>query len=426
MKRLLMFILCLGAVLSAVFAPVSAETANPTFTFSENADGTLTLSACVTGGAADITVPSEYGGKAVTAVGNLAFNSVAGVKSVTLPETVTNIGAASFSDCADLTDIRGTAVKSIGELAFSNCLNLADADFPAAEKIDENAFLNTAVINRAPSDSPVYIGKTLYKFKGTVPENTVFTVKDGTLSIADRAFEKQSGLTEIDLGGSLKYIGSAAFARCSLLGSIKASDSLCSVGAFSFSGTAWYDSQPDGVVYIGRVAVGCKGSTASQITLAENTVSIADRCFYGCKSITSVTLPQGLETVGREAFFACTALADITVPMTVTEIGYHAFGFYGDEEEKPLIGFEINQPAPEAALKYAKENGVAISDGKQRPAGDADGSGVANSTDAILILRHDAAEVMLVGKAAAAADLNADGRIDSQDAVILLKSDAGV
>lgn len=71
MKKLLICIICLGVALSAVFAPVSAETATPTFKFSENADGTLTLSACVTGGAADITVPSEYGGKAVTAVGNL-------------------------------------------------------------------------------------------------------------------------------------------------------------------------------------------------------------------------------------------------------------------------------------------------------------------------------------------------------------------
>ncbi len=426
MKRLLMCILCLGIALSAVFAPVGAETANPTFTFSENADGTLTLSACVTGGTANITVPSEFGGKTVTAVGNRAFNSVAGVKSVTLPESITGVGVASFSDCADLTDISGTGVKNIGALSFSNCLNLADADFPNAEKIDENAFLNTAVINRAPSDSAVYIGKTLYRFKGTVPENTVFTVEDGTLSIADRAFEKQSGLTEIDLGSSLKYIGSAAFARCPSLGSIKAPDSLCSVGAFSFSGTAWYNSQPEGVVYIGRVAVGCKGSAAEQIAIAENTVSIADRCFYGCKNITSVTLPQGLETIGREAFFGCTALANITVPMTVTEIGYHAFGFYGDEEEKSLIGFEINQPAPEAALKYAEENGVAISDGKVRPIGDADGNGVVNSTDAILVLRYDAAEVILVGKAAAAADFDADGNINSQDAIRLLQYDAGI
>lgn len=228
------------------------------------------------------------------------------------------------------------------------------------------------------------------------------------------------------MGGSVKYIGDAAFAHCSSLTRIEAADSLCSVGAFSFSGTAWYDSQPDGVVYIGRVAVGCKGSTAAQITLAENTVSIADRCFYGCKNITSVTLPQGLETVGREAFYGCTALADITVPMTVTEIGYHAFGFYGDEEEKPLIGFEINQTAPEAALKYAKENGVAISDGKARPAGDADGNGVVNSIDAILVLRYDAAEVMLVGKAAAAADFNADGSVNSQDAILILQRDAGI
>ncbi len=424
-KKLLLYILCFSVVFSAGLPSAVADSAQePTFTFSDNADGTVTLVSCVPGDMTDIVLPENFGGRTVAAVGNRAFNALSGIKSVTLPESVKSIGDAAFSDCTALTDISGSGAVNIGSLAFSNCLNLVNVYLPNVEKIEENGFLNTGIIRLAAADSPIYIGKTLYRFKGTVPANTSFRVADGTVSIADHAFEKQSGLTEITMCDSIKYIGSAAFARCGSLKNVNPSGSLCSVGAFAFSGTEWYDSQPDGVICVGGVAVGFKGDTETEITLNSGIISIAERCFYGCRNITSVILPDGLETVGREAFYGCTSLLSVNLPLSVSEIGYHALGFYGDEEEQLISGFEIIAPVSKAVQDYARENGITVSDGKPYLRGDVNGDGIVNASDAIMILKHDAGLIALEGRAAAAADFTGDGQIRADDAVMVLRRDA--
>ncbi len=424
-KKLLLYILCFSVVFSAGLPSVVADSAQePTFTFSDNADGTVTLVSCVPGDMTDIVLPENFGGRTVAAVGNRAFNALSGIKSVTLPESVKSIGDAAFSDCTALTDISGSGAVNIGSLAFSNCLNLVNVYLPNVEKIEENGFLNTGITRLAAADSPIYIGKTLYRFKGTVPANTSFKVADGTVSISDHAFEKQSGLTEITMGDSVKYIGSAAFALCVSLETVNPSNGLCSVGAFAFSGTAWYNSQPDGVICVGGVAVGFKGNTETEITLNSGIISIAERCFYGCGSITSVTLPDGLETVGREAFFGCTSLLSVSLPLSVTEIGYHALGFYGDEEEQQITGFKIIAPVSKAVRDYARENGITVSDGKPYLPGDVNGDGSVTVLDAIMILQHNAGLMTLEGSAAAAADFTGDGQIGADDAVMVLRRNA--
>ena len=424
-KKLLLYILCFSVVFTAAFPTAAADSAqDPTFTFSDNSDGTVTLVSCVPGDATDIVLPENFGGKTVAAVGNRAFNALSGIKKVEFPESVKSIGAAAFSDCTELTDVRGGGVVNIGSLAFSNCLNLVNVYLPNVEKIEENGFLNTGIIRLSAADSPIYIGKTLYRFKGTVPASTSFKVADGTVSISDHAFEKQSGLTEITMGDSVKYIGSAAFARCVSLKTVNPSDSLRSVGAFAFSGTEWYNSQPDGVICVGRVAVGFKGDTETEITLNSGIISIAERCFYGCGNITSVTLPDGLETVGSEAFFGCTSLLSVSLPLSVTEIGYHALGFYGEEEEQQIPGFKIIAPVSKAVRDYARENGITVSDGKPYLPGDVNGDGAVTVLDAIMVLQHNAGLITLEGSAAAAADFTGDGQIGADDAVMVLRRNA--
>ena len=53
--------------------------------------------------------------------------------------------------------------------------------------------------------------------------------------------------------------------------------------------------------------------------------SLADGCFDGCKSLTSVELPDTLETIGKHAFRDCTALRGMEIPDSVTRIGVEAF-----------------------------------------------------------------------------------------------------
>ena len=131
---------------------------------------------------------------------------------------------------------------------------------------------------------------------------------------------------EID-GLPVTGIGWHAFMSCTSLSTIVIPESVTSIGYGAFSDTAWYDSQPDGMVYAGRVAYGYKGTCTGEIVLRPDTAGIADECFSGQKELTSVTIPEGVTSIGEDAFKGCTGLTSVTIPEGVKSIWN--FAFYG-------------------------------------------------------------------------------------------------
>ena len=83
--------------------------------------------------------------------------------------------------------------------------------------------------------------------------------------------------------------------------------SVTEIGYSAFGGTPWYNNQPDGVVYIGKVAYEFKGEMASgtAINIKEGTVSISGYAFYGCTGLTSITIPNSVTSIGEFAFSGC-------------------------------------------------------------------------------------------------------------------------
>ena len=67
----------------------------------------------------------------LTSIGDGAFDSCAGLKSIDIPNGVTSIGPFAFYKCTSLTSIYiPDGVKSIGACAFSECSNLTSITLP--------------------------------------------------------------------------------------------------------------------------------------------------------------------------------------------------------------------------------------------------------------------------------------------------------
>ena len=214
-------------------------------------------------------------------IADQAFYWCSGLTSITIPNSVTSIGEYAFEGCGRLTSVTiGEGVTSIGDYAFYKCSSLTSIDIP-----------------------------------------------NSVTSIGSNAFAYCSGLTSITIGEGVTSIGHGAFSKCRSLTSVTIGDGVTSIGHGAFNETAWLSSQPDGLVYAGKVAYKYKGSMpqGTNIILEEGTLGIAGGAFYDCSGLTSIIIPNSVTSIGSQAFYGCSGLTSVSIGSGVTNIGDEAF-----------------------------------------------------------------------------------------------------
>lgn len=184
---------------------------------------------------------------------------------MTIPDSVTEIGANAFAGCTNLTSVTyggdwsNLTIQS-GNPAVEDAVNAQLFDFAFTPD-------NTAVI--------------VIRYKGTAADVTIPSrYKSKPVTAIDHAAFHDSAVTGVTIPDSVTSIPDDAFAFCSQLTNI---------------------SIPNSVTFIGFSA------------------------FNSCTSLKSITLPSSLSTIQSSAFYNCGNLETIRIPVSVTFIGNYAF-----------------------------------------------------------------------------------------------------
>ncbi len=306
------------------------------------------------------TIPNDG---SVTKIGVLAFSNCKQLTSITIPNTITEIGGDAFVQ-AGLTSITiPNSVERIGDGAFGQCEDLTSVSIGSGTTfINSYAFYNSKKIANITIDS----GNTVYSSSGnciiktatkelliafnssTIPDDgtvtkineyafaccdkiTKIVVPSSIHEISNGLFRNCELLEEIELPG-VTQIGNNAFANLKNLRSVSISSDIAFVSDTAFNGCdslQYYEHE--NAYYLGNadnnylVLYKAKSTSITSCTINSNVKIIVDKAFMNCSSLSSIVIPSVITRITESAFENCTSLERVTLPSSITIIETRAF-----------------------------------------------------------------------------------------------------
>lgn len=272
-KTLLLFVLML---LPMIAMADTVEVNGIYYTLAE--DGNAKVASNPNHYSGDVVIPTmvEYDDKTynVTSIVPFAFRNSSGMTSITIPNSITSIGANVFQGCSGLTKV--TLDCPVVYSWFSKLTSIKEVFFgEKVTSLDKEAFSGCTGL-------------------------TSVTFGNSITSIADFAFENCNNLASVTIGSGITSIGDYAFDNCNNLTSV--TFNCKEVGS-------WFKAK----------------KSIKEITLGENVTSLGTKAFYACSGLTSITIPSNVTSIGDNALQGCSGLTSLTIPSTVTSFGFEPF-----------------------------------------------------------------------------------------------------
>ena len=238
--------------------------------------------------------------------------------SVTIPNSVTNIGTQAFT-CSNLTDVyyNGT-LSDWCKISFrsrdSNPMYHAQ-HFHLKNINGEYEELTEIVI---PSDITEIKAYTFYGFNNVTKVN----ISNHIMSIHQETFNSCDNLIDVYYNGTISD-------WCKI--SFDSNPMICAQHFYLKNSNEEYDEIteiviPSDITEIKNFTfLGFKNVT--KVTIPNSVISIGEITFYDCNSLTSIVIPSSVKSIGYCAFYNCSSLTSVTIEKNsqLTSIGGNAF-----------------------------------------------------------------------------------------------------
>lgn len=397
-----------------------------------------------------ITVPATIKEMPVVAIAEGAFKGNTELTAVTVKSGVQDIGASAFENCTSLATISlPSTIIHIGEKAIYNTAYYNDTSNWKLKKTQDNTSSGGVGIGGGTSggtidwediSAPVleylYLGTNLIEIELVGS----FSLKYGTLVIADGAFKGNTEALDVGLPSSIVAIGCNAFEGCTSLESVRNLNYVDYIGDSAFkdctsleelniSETAIFNANAiinssyynnannweNGTLYMGTRVVGTVTNTEETIVRDGTThiigEALADKNAVIPASVTNIaenafTSTENVTIFGYSDTYAQTYAAENNIPFidlnVLTKGDVNFDGNIDLEDYKILCSVATTQKCQSYAISIA---------------GDMDDDGAVDGFDVIILdlMLNDMPPSRLKG------DVNGDGKVDTADYGLLVK-----